>query len=514
LSTKPVAQKQIKLLALFDKAKAVKTPIQLASFMVAGILAVILSRTALEANVLALFVVLLPFVFLSLIFTETTLEWIRQQGTVALVIVSVMMIGALAATSYVVVSIVRFSHESLVSSPHPNFLLPSRKEKIQNIKDARFRLATYSEGHTLISRFYYAAITDCLGAHSRKDSCSTATLLRKELDQLDSKIIGLKQTTLNEIYGSDEIAPLVLKLQDSLLTLDSARYFWDVVFRVYGLKGTTYSVEEIVDTRGWNLSPPEMTQLKDVRFSQIEADLIRALGRDIITKPLNGFGSQDVTTIRKALGSLGYLSDAAGKLSEAEILSRYRNALNDYLTPAEQKQPFYRLAFQGLPAQIQIYVALYDTGLLDLRRFLLKYCPEDAREIMLGLMDKRISLFNLADTNKLTQSMFEHRSNVGGTKEEFSAVIFTIRDDIKAKMGSSADVVDVLSSSTMEEYFIRTLKLMLRKSSSPTDRDLFVKQGYAFLGVGMGGNYPELLQSLLSYYEVVEADLVINSLEG
>ena len=87
---------------------------------------------------------------------------------------------------------------------------------------------------------------------------------------------------------------------------------------------------------------------------------------------------------------------------------------------------------------------------------------------------------------------------------------------MKEQLSGSVEVQAVLSSSTVEEYFTRSLRLFVRKSSDPEERDLFVGiHSFVFLGqTEVSSAYGQMLQEMLSYYNVFETDLMIGALDG
>jgi hypothetical protein len=87
---------------------------------------------------------------------------------------------------------------------------------------------------------------------------------------------------------------------------------------------------------------------------------------------------------------------------------------------------------------------------------------------------------------------------------------------MRAKLSTSVEVQSVVSSSTVEEYFIRSLKLFLRKTADSEDHDLFVGiHSFVFLGqTEVSSGYGQMLQEMLSYYNVFETDLMIGALDG
>ena len=132
-----------------------------------------------------------------------------------------------------------------------------------------------------------------------------------------------------------------------------------------------------------------------------------------------------------------------------------------------------------------VYLALYDTGLLDFKKFLLKYSPEKSHSILLELMSRQISLFDVNDLNYLTQDILHERVGVKSAREESNAVLFQIRDEMQSRLANSPDAQAVLSSPTVEQYFINSLRVFLRKSGdlNEEDHDLFVGvRTFVFLG--------------------------------
>ena len=86
---------------------------------------------------------------------------------------------------------------------------------------------------------------------------------------------------------------------------------------------------------------------------------------------------------------------------------------------------------------------------------------------------------------------------------------------MRARLTTSSDIESVLSSSNTEEYFMKSLKLFLNKTAPTEDHDLFVGiHSFVFLGqTEVTSGYGQMLQDLLSYYNVVETDLMIGALE-
>jgi len=498
---------------IFDKATSIKRPIQLFSFILAIAFGAIIFQVSPGANLVAFVILLLPFVLMFVVVDKKILETVSNGRNAVLLIVALVIVGSFLTSILVGVMLIKSSREGLIQTPNNALLESAKKAKVQNVKDATFRLTSYLDSYRLISGYYHQALMDCFDPKNTKDPFSTVILLRKELDTLVLKILGLRNSELKEVYGEDQINERVLKLQKSILALDSTRYFWDVVVRIYGEKGKSYKIDDIVDTHGW--SDAQLAEVKRVEFSEIEADLIKALGKDIVLKPVNGFTTQDVPAIRNAIRSLGYLSDSADKLNDSEVLSRYNNSIAAYLSTEAQRRPFYNLG--DLDNQMPVYLALYDTGLLDFKKFLLKYSPQKSHPILLDLMSRQISLFDLNDLNYLTQDILHERAGVRSAREESNAVLFKIRDEMQSRLGRSSDAEAVLSSPTVEQYFINSLRVFLRKSDDINeDHDLFVGvRTFVFLGqTEVTSAYGQMLQEMLSYYNVFETDLMISALDG
>jgi hypothetical protein len=134
--------------------------------------------------------------------------------------------------------------------------------------------------------------------------------LGKELENLIGKIFTTKQVVVNDLYGRDEeIGSLVVKLQESVLAMNSTRNFSEVVLTIYGARGQTYRLDEIIKSKKLAADSLENKEISQVIFSEVEADLIRTLGADIVVKPINALDLRDIGALRNALGSLGYLSE-------------------------------------------------------------------------------------------------------------------------------------------------------------------------------------------------------------
>lgn len=496
---------------VLDKARQIKTPIQFTSFLLAIAFLIVVFRATPGTNVLVLIVLFLPFILLMLVFQEKVLKRIAGGGYFVMVIVSLLVIGALVLSAYTTKILVSYSADGVIRAPSSGLLDPNRKATIQEIRDENFRVESYYESYRLVAGYYHDALMRCFEPQgSEEGDYSIVLSLRNELNGLITRIFSTRRLTLDQIYGRNEdISDLVIKLQKTTLALDSTKYFADAVAIIYGSEGETYTLDQIVDLKGWKLSNVELLQVKSIRFSRIEADLIRALGRDIVVKPIGSITQQDVKSIRDALESLGYAGTSSANVSDAEIWNRYRQSLDKYYDKQQKAEPFYVLGFQGMQAQVPLYLVFYDSGLLDLRRFLLKYCPPKSTQILSDLMNEKISLFTLEDVDNLSQAMLEQKAPPDSALAHSNTVIFQIRDEMKTILGGSFEAQEVLQSPTVEDYFVRSLKLSLSKETKPEQRDAFLRVGA--LGI-TEGKYASGVQELLSYYHVYETDVLVGVL--
>ncbi len=452
---------------IFQHAKGVSTPIQLTAFAIALITTVVLSKSHPGGNVLVLMILLFPFFVLILVFNEKVLTRLLSAGYQSLAFVTMAIVGSFLLSGFVFTALVGASSVSLVDTPEHGLLGFARAAKTRDIDDARFKLASYSDSYKTIASYYLAALDNCVESEDAARACDTSTHLRSELGNITAHILKTRRSALGEIYGDSDLTQEVLKLQQSVTALDSAQYFWDVVLRIYGSRGPTFSLSEIVDTRDWRMGKAQLDEIDGITFSGIEADLIRALGRDILVKPVDGFKESDIERIRSAFRSLGFLSEASNSVSSVDLLNRYRNALRNYFTDDQLLTPFYKLAFEGMESQMAVYLALYDTGLLDMRRFLLKYAPEAARQPLLDLMATKITPFRVDDVNMLVESITQLKRRASGARDASNVVLMRLRDELQNGLRASADVDEVLTASTVEDYFVRSLKVTLRRTGGP-----------------------------------------------
>lgn len=499
---------------VFERVREVRTPIQLISFALAAILAVALLRADVTINALILFVLLLPFILLILVVNNRILNSIKQGGNVVVATVCLLILGLFIFSAYSLIALIDLSRGGLVNTSNLSIITPAKKERVEDVKNVNFRINSYIDNYRMLSSYYHESVLDCLN-NNNADAYQTVILLRGEMDSVTGRIVNLKESNVKTVYGNQQIAGEVKKLQETILVLDFTRYLWEVVENVYGSKGHTYSIDEIIPTTGWNIPKEQLTSLRRVEFSEVESDFIRALGRDIVLKPINGFTVQDISTIKKGLASLGYLSSQANARADAEILQRYNSIIGQYYSDTELSKPFYQLSELGMSKQIPIYLALHETGLLDFKAFIIKNSPPNAKNMMSDLLDKKLELFNLGNLDKLTELMIRYQSDRNNVSQSVQ-LTFKLRDRIKNKIGNSPEAQEILKSETVEEYFVRSLKLMLRPArQGETDRDLFLTVNFSkFENTDDMCAYGRMLQEFLSYYNVFETNLVISSIDS
>jgi hypothetical protein len=495
---------------ILDHAKSVRTPIQLTSFVIAVVFAIVLLRANIATEVLEFTILLLPFILLILLFNGTTLDRISRGGHPLLIIAVLIILGSFIPSGFVALTLISTSQGGLAHAPQNSFAGPARKRKAEEIRNDNARVQSYFESYNLTSKYYRSALLDTFGTASHPDSYSTVVSLRNDMNDLTAKILSVRGTALNDIYGSNDTKLEVLKLQKCQMDLESTKYLWEVVLIIYGSDGETKSLDQIIDVKTLTFDKDFQSGIKQIRYSRVEADLIQALGVSVVTKPVNGFQVEDVDNIRRAFGSLGYLSDSSNGQSSAELLRRFNISIGNYLTDVQQSQPMYKLAFEGLPTQIAVYLSLYDTGLLDFRKFMLKYSPDNARPILLDLMNSEISLVSTEDVDKFSRDILQQEATAQIAPGTPDVILFKIRDEFKDTVGNSVQAQDVLASKTAEEYFIRTLKMAINKNSNPQERNMF--GGISGFGQQPSGHYREVVGELLSYYDVFEANLVAGAL--
>ena len=83
-----------------------------------------------------------------------------------------------------------------------------------------------------------------------------------------------------DYFDPSGIAKDVLKLQRSTFAADATRHFCFVL----GASGEDSHISDIVDNKGWLIPPWTRTEVEKIDFPEVEADIIRAFGRTIITK--------------------------------------------------------------------------------------------------------------------------------------------------------------------------------------------------------------------------------------
>ncbi len=514
-ATKAAREKPFQILrTVFQAARAVTTPIQLISFTLAVLTTIVLFQANPTTNVLVFTILLLPFILLILIFNEKLLRRLDKGGRAPLLIAGLVIAGSFLLSGFVAISLARTSHEGLIESPSIGLLEPNKKAKVQRIRDATFKLNSYLDSHTLILRYYSRALGECLGPKAMGSSCDSAAQLQTELDELTAKLLSLKRATAAEIYGEDDIIGEVVKLQQAVLAQATTSSFvnglWTHFSHLTNATAADPPLSNLVDSAGLGLTAPETASLNAIRASNSQADLIRALGREMVIKPLNTFQESDIAAAKTALRSLGYLSDRTGGPTDSDLLSRFRASLPKYVAPEEQPQSYLSLLLKGRDPQIRLLLLLHDAGLADIRKFLLRYAPERSRKVLERVFGMPIQLFTLDDVSRLSEAMLQQRGKPAVGASQSNLVILKIRDDFRDAFGNSPELHDALSSHTVEEYFMNVLRIAYGKTGSST-RFVFAPMAGPMYA---GGRYANLLRELRAYYDVYETDLVIGALES
>jgi hypothetical protein len=494
---------------ILETAKSVRTPIQLASVAIALVFIVVLSRANIAVEAVHLVLALLPFILIFLIFNGKTLDRIKAGGIAVAILLLVCVLGSFVPAILIAVSALYVGQSGIINSSANVFSNPARQKRAEKAYNDDVRVRSYLDNYNLTSSYYSKALHASFES-PQGDSIAELLSLRKQMDEMQQQIIAAKSGALENIYGSEGLKTEILKFEKCQLDLRSMTHLWSIVMLAYGSKGETKTLDQILDPKSLPSDPVLRASIPRIRYSQVESDLISALGPAFVTKTVNGFNESDVDRIRLAFSSLGYLGAGSNGGTSAEILRRFNLSLAQYLDPQQLDTPMYRLAYESPAEQVAIYIALYDTGLLDFKRFVLKYSPEQVRPAVNDLLSREITLVNSRDFDSLTKLLIQQERPADKDLASPSTILFNLRDEFKANAGNDPAVQQVLESKTAEEFLIQSLRVSMNKQHSPATRAFF--GGIGGFGLQVPGRYDSIVQDELSYYDVFESTVIAGAL--
>src|SRR6266851_4994731 len=494
---------------ILELAKSIRTPIQFASVGIAFILILVLSRASIGIEAIGFALALLPFILLFIVFSGDTLDKIRSGGYILLILMLTLIVKSFVPAILIAESTLSVASSGIVESSKNVFATPARRKRAEMARNDDIRVQSYFDSYQLTAKYYERELDDAFKNNKSGDPYKEVASLRQEMDDLASKILATKSNALDSIYGPDDLKNQVLKFERCQLVLKSMKYLWDVVMTVYGTEGETKTLDQILDVKELPVDEELRASIPKVHYSKIESDLILAVGKSFVTKPINGFQDEDVESIRRAFSSLGYLGDASNGRSSAEILRRFNLSLVKYLIVPQANLPMYKFANLGPQPQIAIYLALYDTGLLDFRKFVIKYAPEKTRPMVMDLLSRQMTLVATGDVDAFSAAILQQEKAAGKVSPSSDIILFKLRDEFRAGIGTYPDAQNVLGAKTAEEFFIRSLEASMDKQGPATAHQLFG-------GIGLfgptPGQYDTLVQDFLAYYNVFEAGVIANAL--
>ncbi len=492
-------------------AQSVKTPIQLASFVIAIVTTIILFQSNPSTNVLVFTALLLPFVLLIAVFNEKVLKSLEQPGPFW--IAGSAMIAALLLSGYVAFSLIKASHGALLDTPDVPILAPDKKVKVQRIRDAQFRIGSYIDSQKLVVRYYSRALGDCLGGVSPNiDVCDDAVRLKAEFESLTQKALALRASALHEIYGNDSITELFLKLDRCVLSMPAFTAEVErtraLFLRIVGPTAAGTPLDEVLKSLGPGGTPPKNIEAPRFFLAVAQTDFLRALGPEIAYRPLDQWTAAGLANVKAALARLGYADEAASSQNDSDAVRRFRASLSAYFTVEQTALPYTTLLVQGRQqAQVSAMLALSDAGLLDFGKFIVKYAPESARKALQGVLKTPVPFFNPDNANTLTEALVDQRGGRLNDGSRSTLVALRIRDDLQdafkvsgiGKPSSPDNVEQLLLQSVKQESELKSFGGQLRILGSSVSED---------------SRYFSLLQELRTYCNVYEMDLLLKALES
>lgn len=318
--------------------------------------------------------------------------------------------------------------------------------------------------------------------------------IRDELTKLADQITGTEASTAKFIFNNDAVSESIGKLYGSIYYAHLVRFLEDILWRVYGDRGECTEIEEF-----------------GLCVSQIESDFLinSGIGEEWFFKTLADLTEDDVNLARNALSKLGILLEGAEDLEAVEIKDRFYKSLGQSLKEEELMQSFANLPGQPR-VQFSIYLALYDSGLLDLRKALLKYSPDITKEYLGGIFDENLELISFAEIEELASNLEAFiRTSEQISSEALINEITIAKNNTSSLIEDDKDIDAILINTNIENFFINTLRWAVKKSDSRED---LVDKIAIFLGKdGKASTYVTALSDLENIYNIIENRLLIEA---
>ena len=507
-------------------AERIKTPLQFAAFLIVAVLAIVFFHK-IEPTVIVFVAVVLPFAMIGVLLSDKTFANVKKGGALLIGVVAVLLLIGFGFSAYIFGVLATDSGKPAVSISRGIFSSSVRKRRADEVRNNDIRLDSYHHKYDFLSRFYFSSLQRSM-AQPDQGSISMTLHFKQEMETIAAEMAKLRGVDASTVFGDAQAAALLEKLQRSVAFLDFTRHIETVVMTIYGARGPTHTIEELGDTTQW----PELTgneAILDVRFSEVEFQLMKKLGRNFALKSLGSLQRDDVVAVKKAFAELGWAPTS--QPTDDEALQRFRNSLERRFHADDLQRPLYALAFSsnrphpvppvpGKPKpskpvrpivvrsygdaqknQIAFYLVIYESGLVDLGRLLTALVPEAARDVVAGVFSTKLDIFDLSDVDRLCEFMIQR----GRAKpsSNLDTVAFNLREDVHRRFGDIASG-KIIKSQSVEQYVTNGLSFMLSSSADMS----------RFFGDVEPSEYGKVLRDLLELYNVMESDSVVELIDA
>jgi hypothetical protein len=297
--------------------------------------------------------------------------------------------------------------------------------------------------------------------------------LRLELISLAEQIVGEKEKT-SVVLFNEKTRESVSNLYSSIFQADLTRFLEGLIWKVYGRLGTT---ELYTITRVYKGGEYEV----ELELSPVEKAFIDASEStdSWFQQTVGGMTTDHVQEVISVFSKLDILKEDADKLELDDVLSKYNDSLTQNL-PDIVEMTFVELA--GKPRlQLGVYLALHDSGLLDLNKALFVFGDIATNKKVLGLQkqifDDNMNPISIQELQELADRIKAKLINDldEGTLTDLFEEQSNNLDNSLLSQNNSETVYD---ANTVEEFFVEALRWAVKSS---TDVD-FCDRLKTFLG--------------------------------
>ncbi|HEY4148738.1 MAG TPA: hypothetical protein VGM41_07410 [Chitinophagaceae bacterium] len=409
---------------LIDSIAKVTTPMKLFAFILAAICLVVAMTKSIPGLLLFFIVILFPLVIVFTVLNGRFLGKMKNSGFVAQFLVLLVMLLCFTFSGYFMYCLfngtsISDNKGSLLS----RLLNPGISEQVKDNTNALY--ASQRIYDNTIGEFDR---TIDVNSQNPEQSFTQLSELKDSLEKISEYIIELKAKNIKLIYGDKNIEGLYLKLLRSQLSLYFSKYIMDFISTI--------------------IDPPQDKQLRvmldnnhALDCSQLEADLLHALGNDFLNRRISDMTTDDIDHIKTALKQMGIARENIDGVSAAAILWTIKKMLPAGIA----NKNFIELA-DYREFQLEIYGFLEQMGYVDFKKTILNYATPASRKFLSVLLEEKIDLLTPDEALTLRSELYKKLS---------SSVQFEQLDEAIADFSrfvSSNGAESIITAPTVEDY--------------------------------------------------------------